>query len=498
MKRFASLLLAILISASAMCLSLSADNPVIQTCFTPDPAPVVFGDTLYFYCGEDSSIDTGFYNMTDWRCFSTNDMANWTDHGILMYAESFEWAQPGTAWAAQCIERNGKYYLYTTVTNDGGRCIGVAVSDSPTGPFVDALGKPLCGPDWSYIDPTVMIDDDGQAWLMFGNPTCYYVKLKEDMITLDGEIQKFDMNPTTFGPTSGDRTSAYGEGPWIYKRNNLYYLVYAAFYGSDGSESMAYSTGPSVTGPWTYRGQIMKTHNCFTTHGGVIDYKGHSYFFYHKVGLPSGGTFKRSACIEEFTYNSDGTIPELFPSDNGVAQLQSFNPYNLTEAETINHCDRVRVESIDERLVCSISGGGYIKVAGVNFAGGATSFEGTFAGKAKGTFEIRLDAVDGEKVGEIAFDGGEKDVFGIHACDISGAAGVHDLYFVYNSNIGPKLSFDSWQFTGDAEGAAADTYIAPPTVSSSGKFEPVVLACAIGAIVIVGAFISVMKRKSEE
>lgn len=496
MKRFASLLLALLISASAMCLSLSADNPIIQTCFTPDPAPVVFGDTLYVYCGEDSSIDTGFYNMTDWRCFSTTDMANWTDHGIMMYSESFEWAQPGTAWAAQCIERNGKYYLYTTVTNDGGRCIGVAVSDSPTGPFVDALGKPLCGPDWSYIDPTVMIDDDGQAYLYFGNPTSYYCKLNEDMISLASPIAEHKMTAEAFGKhPENPASTTYTEGPWLYKRNGIYYLVYASLGIPEG---ISYSTSDSPIGPWKYRGEIMNPYGSTTIHPGIIDYKGHSYFFYHGVLLPNGGWQMRSTAVSEFTYNADGTIPEQFHSEKGVAQIQSFNPYNLTEAETINRCDKVRVESVDGRLVCNISGSGYIKVAGVNFAGGATLFEGTFAGKAKGTFEIRLDAVDGEKVGEIAFDGGEKDVFGIHACDISGAAGVHDLYFVYNSNIGPKLSFDSWQFTGDAEGAAADTYIAPPTASSSGKFEPVVLVCATGAIVIVGAFISVMKRKSEE
>lgn len=494
MKRFASSLLALITALSALCIHINAENPIIQTCFTPDPAPVVFGDTLYLYCGEDSPIDTGFYNMTDWRCFSTTDMVNWTDHGVMMYSEDFKWAQPGTAWAAQCIERGGKYYLYTTVTNDGGRCIGVAVSDSPTGPFVDALGEPLCGPNWDYIDPTVMIDDDGQAYLYFGNPTSYYCKLNKDMISIDGPIAKHEMTSDAFGkhPNNPDMTT-YTEGPWLYKRGGTYYLAYASLGIPEG---ISYSTSNSPTGPWKYRGEIMNPYGSTTIHPGIIDYKGHSYFFYHGVLLPNGGWQMRSTAVSEFKYNSDGTIPEQFHSEKGVAQIQSFNPYNQTEAETINRCDKVRVESADERLVCNISGGGYIKVAGVNFAGGATSFEGVFGGKAKGAFEIRLDSVDGAKVGEISFDGGEKDVFGTHSCGISGAEGIHDIYFVYNSNVGPKLQFDSWKFEGDAAGAAEDSSM--PFTDSSNEFAPLVLVCAVGAIVVVGAFISVIKHKSEE
>lgn len=497
MKRTFSLFLALIAAFSALSISICAENPIIQTCFTPDPAPVVFGDTLYLYCGEDSSVDTGFYNMTDWRCFSTNDMVNWTDHGILMYSESFKWAQPGTAWAAQCIERNGKYYLYTTVTNEGGRCIGVAVADSPTGPFEDALGEPLCGPNWDYIDPTVMIDDDGQAYLYFGNPTSYYCKLNEDMISLASPIAKHDMTTEAFGqhPSNPDMTT-YTEGPWLYKRGNLYYLAYASLGVPEG---ISYSTSDSPVGPWKYRGEIMNPYDSTTIHPGIVDYKGHSYFFYHGILLPNGGWQMRSTAISEFKYNADGTIPLQTHSEKGVDQIQSFNPYNHTEAETINRCEKVKVDySEDGRLVCGISGGGYIRVKGVNFAGGAESFNGVFAGKGTGTFEIRLDAVDGQKIGEIAIDGGEKDVFKTLSCDISGAEGLHDLYFVYQSDVGPKLSFDSWQFTGDAEGAAADTYIAPSTASSSGKFEPVVLVCALGAVIVVGAFISVIKRKSDE
>ncbi len=222
-------------------ISTHADNPAIQTIYSTDPAPMVYNDTVYLYTGRDKD-NSNFYYMPDWHCYSSTDMQNWTDHGMMLSWDSFTWGKEDTAWAAQCIERNGKFYYYVTLENKsgGGRCVGVAVADSPTGPFKDALGKPLIGTNWDYIDPTVFIDDDGQAYLMFGNPTCYYVKLNEDMISYSGTVQAFDMNASSFGPNSS-RASSYGEGPWLYKRNNLYYQSKRSF---PAAAELSKSSGP--------------------------------------------------------------------------------------------------------------------------------------------------------------------------------------------------------------------------------------------------------------
>lgn len=481
MKRLMITLIITALALSAMTVSSYADNPIIQTSFTPDPAPMVYDGVLYVYCGEDSTQDNGFYNMTDWRCFSTTDMVNWTDHGVLMYSESFEWADPGTAWAAQCIERNGKFYLYTTVTNSGGRAIGVAVSDSPTGPFVDAIGGPLCGPNWSYIDPTVMIDDDGQAYLYFGNPTSYYCKLNEDMISIDGEIMEHQMSTEAFGtgPSGG---SAYTEGPWIYKREGIYYLVYASLGVPEG---ISYSISDSPTGPWKYQGEIMEPGDSTTIHPGIIEYKGHDYFFYHGVLLQNGGWNKRSMAVVEFDYKKDGSIPLLKHSEKGVSQLENFDPYRKNEAETINYCEKVRTAEGGEGLVAEIAGDGYIKVAGVDFGGGAETFTASLATSGKGTLEIRLDKPDGKKVGEIAVDKGDKDAFSDYTCEISGAKGVHDLYFVYQSESGPRLRFDNWEFTGNPDGG-----------SGTGALLPIVIAVCAAVIAVVAVIVAVKKKKA--
>lgn len=456
MKRLALYVSSILTAAAVItgitAVPVSADNPICQTAFTPDPAPMVYEDTLYVYTGRDRDGNNDFYYMDGYQVFSTTDMQNWTNHGCIMDKSVFSWAKEDSLWASQCIERNGKFYWYITAENasGGGRVIGVAVGDSPTGPFKDAIGKPLVGPNWDYIDPTVMIDDDGQAWLMFGNPTCYYVKLKEDMITLDGDIKKFDMTKEAFGPSS-KKTSSYGEGPWITKRGNLYYLVYAAFYGSDGGESMGYSTAPSITGPWTYGGQIMKPHNCFTTHGGIIDYKDHSYFFYHKVGIPGGGTFNRSAAVEEFSFNADGSIPLLTMTDEGPEQLEYLNPYRRVEAETICWSEGVKVERNNDgsgACIGYIEPGDYIKLKGVDFREGAETFTVSAASDTSGgKIELHLDSKTGPVVGTVTVSGtGGWQKWEEVSGTVKGAEGVHDLYLVFNGDSDFLFNVDWWQF----------------------------------------------------
>jgi arabinoxylan arabinofuranohydrolase len=215
-------------------------NPVIQTIYTADPAPVVHGGTLYLYTSHDEDqLVKNFFTMKDWRCFSTTDMVNWTAHGAVASLYDFKWANSGWgggfengAWAVQGIERDGKWYLYCPLQ---GRGIGVLVADNPLGPFTDPIGKPLIGGKYDSIDPTVFIDDNGQAYLCWGNPRCWYVKLNKDMISYDTSIGDQglvvqDMTVEAFGKRSkqdAQRATTYEEGPWLYKRNGIYYLFFA-------------------------------------------------------------------------------------------------------------------------------------------------------------------------------------------------------------------------------------------------------------------------------
>lgn len=446
---------------SGTAIAASADNPIIQTCFTTDPAPMVHNDTLYVYTGHDEN-GADFFWMQEWRVYSTTDMVNWTDHGSPLAIEDFEWGDD-RAWAPQCVERNGKFYFYVPLHSklSGTMAIGVAVGDTPTGPFKDAIGRPLVDGSWDYIDPTVFIDDDGQAYLYWGNPEIYYVKLNPDMISFDGDVNKVEQTVEGFGaPGPKSRVEGekyadnYTEGPWIQKHNGKYYLIYAA---GGVPEHISYSMSDSPVGPWKYMGEIMPLYESgsFTNHSGAIDYKGKSYFFYHTGKLPGGGGFARSVAVEEFKYNPDGTIPRILPTDKGPAAIGTFDPMRRVEAETMAWSKGVATEPNGRTgvYVSEIHDGDFIKVANVNFGSGAPAMFGASVASALrgGTIEVRLDSPEGDLVAklDVPGTGGWEEWRYIETPALMEAPGVHDLYFVFRGRKGPKLfNFDYWIFRG--------------------------------------------------
>lgn len=435
----------------------NAQNPIIQTCYTADPAPMVYNDTVYVYTShdEDETVNN-FFTMIDWHCYSSTDMVNWTDRGKVASLKNFSWLKKENgAWAPQCISRNGKFYLYVPIHGEG---ISVLVANSPAGPFCDVLGKRLIDSDhvWNDIDPTVFIDDDGQAYLFWGNPSVFYVKLNEDMVSYNHNIGNngivpVEMAPEAFG-TGKDRNgkpgTLYVEGPWIYKRSKLFYLVYAA---AGIPENIAYSTAPSAEGPWTYKGFIMERAPklAFTNHSGIVDYKGNSYFFYHSEALPGGGGFRRSVCVEQFKYHADGSIPVIEPTPEGVKEsVSSLNPFKKTEAETIGWSEGVKTASDANGniYVTKIGNNDLIKVREVNFGKGARFFEAQMASATSGgKIEIRIDSPEGQLLGicTVLNTGGWLK-WTVQSCKLKKVKGIHDLYFVFRGGNGDLFNFDWW------------------------------------------------------
>lgn len=294
--------------------ALHATNPIITNVYTADPAALVYKDTVYLYTGNDIAPDrVESYRMSRWLCYSSTNMVDWTPHGSPLAVTNFAWAK-ADAWAGQVIERAGKFYWYAPVEHATihGKAIGVAVADRPTGPFVDARGSALITNDqttatkisWDDIDPTVWIDDDGQAYLFWGNTKCYYAKLQENMTELAGPIQVVDV-------------PHYEEAPWIHKYHGLFYLSYASGF----PEKTAYATSPNLNGPWTYRGLVGElAGNSNTAHQSIIEFKGQWYFIYHNGGLQRGGSsFHRSVCVDYLYYNPDGTMQRVIQTTEGVS-----------------------------------------------------------------------------------------------------------------------------------------------------------------------------------
>ncbi|MFC4614433.1 family 43 glycosylhydrolase [Cellulomonas algicola] len=425
-----------------------ADNPIVQHLYTADPAPLVHDGRVYLYTGHDED-GSSYFTMRDWRVFSSTDMVNWTDHGSPMSLATFSWAD-ADAWAGQVVERNGKFYWYVPVRqrSTGQRVIGVGVADSPTGPFRDAIGRPLVGN--GEIDPTVLVDDDGQAYLYWGNPRLWYVRLNADMVSYSGSPTQIPLTTAGFGTRTGDanRPTLYEEGPWVYKRGGTYYNVFAA---RCCSEFIGYSTAPGPTGPWTYRGTVMPTQgSSFTNHPGVIDYKGGSYFFYHNGALPGGGGYTRSVAVEKFTYNADGSIPTITMTTTGAPQVGTLDPYVRQEAETIAWGSGIETEPSSQggMNVGWIENGDYVKVKGVAFGTGATSFSARVASATSGgRIEVRLDGTGGPVVATCTVGGtGGWQSWTTTTCPVTGATGTHDLYLRFAGGSGTLFNVDWWQF----------------------------------------------------
>jgi hypothetical protein len=429
---------------------------------------MVHDGRLYLYTTHDEDVTVdNFFTMNDWRVYSTQDVVNWTDHGSPLHYHDFTWAR-GSAWAGQVVARNDKFYFYVPmVQKNGANAIGVAISDSPIGPFKDPIGTPLVTSDCGDIDPTVFIDDDEQAYLYWGNPNLCYVKLNRDMTSYAGAVVRVAMNTASFGVRAdSDRPTSYEEGPWFYKREGRYYMVYP---GGPLPEHIAYSTSDSPTGPWTYKSVIMPAAGAsFTNHPGVVDFGGKSLFFYHNGALPGGGGFKRSVSVEEFTYGTDGSIPRLRMTEGGATATASLNPFEQVEAETIAWNSGVETEVCSEggMNVTSIDTGDHIKIKGVDFGAGATTFAVRIAAASNsGAIALRLDGAQGTQFGSCAVTStGGAATWATQSCEVAGAQGKHDLFLVFT---GGGFKFNWWKFSGPGAAPATTGTQGPATGTSA-------------------------------
>jgi hypothetical protein len=280
--------------------------------FNADPNIVRFGDTYYIYATTD-----GFdgWSSSTFKTWSSKNLVDWTEHGtILDLGPDVSWAD-GQAWAPSAIEKNGKYYFYFSANGN----IGVAVGDSPTGPFVDS-GKPLVArADYGgaqQIDPAVFTDDDGQSYLYWGNGTAYVVPLNDDMTSYDVSRRK-TMNGLT----------DFREGLFMTKRAGTYYLSWSIDDTRSPDYRVGYATGSSPTGPWTSKGEILtkdaKLGILGTGHHSIVQVPGTDdwYIVYHRFGIPGGDGMHRETTIDRLYFRPDGTIEKVVPTLGGVAPL---------------------------------------------------------------------------------------------------------------------------------------------------------------------------------
>jgi beta-xylosidase len=428
----------------ALCVGpLKAENPIVQTSYTADAASLVYKGRFYVYVGRDEASPTGrWFSMREWRVYSSADMVNWTDHGPVLRTTDFSWSS-GDAWASQCVYDKGKFYWYISTSHKtkGGKAVGVAVGDSPLGPFKDLRGEALITTDmtpkqgdFDDIDPTVYIDPKGQAYMYWGNGKCKYVKLTDDRMHFSGNIEYAAV-------------PKFGEAPWLQQINRKYYLSYS----SSSPSTIEYCTGDSPVGPWTYENRILNVvENCPTSHQAISFFKGHWYLVYHNGALPGGNGFRRSVCIDEFVLGSDGKIPLVTPTREGVKPVGQLNPFTRVEAETMAWSVGLETatDGANGVYLTAIHASDYLKLRSVNFKKNPSAFVANVASQTQGgSIELHVDALDGPLLGTCLVPDTQgplawRDV----TCPVTPVKGVHDLYLVFKGGEGPLFQFNYWKF----------------------------------------------------
>ena len=389
--------------------TISAQNPIIRDQFTADPSTRIFNGKVYLFPSHDIKAPEGKNLRKDWFCmadyhvFSSENLTDWTDHGVIVSQEKVPWVDSTTysMWAPDCVERNGKYYFYfpankNTAGPNGrkGFGIGVAVADKPEGPYIPQP-EPIQG--IFGIDPNILIDKDGQAYIYYSMGNIFVAKLKENMLELDSEPVAIPDLPS----------KGLKEGPWVFERNGIYYLTFP--HVENKIERLEYAMGNSPMGPFKMTGVIMDESplNCWTNHQSFLEKDGQWYLFYHQNEMSPKFDKNRSACIDSMFFNADGTIQKVTPTFRGVG---------FTNANGIIEIDRYSAKSENGTAIALLdtintfagwkaildSKNAWIQYNSVDFGTKKIKSVQVNASSAEGgILEIHLDKVDGPLLSKI-------------------------------------------------------------------------------------------------
>ncbi len=427
-------------------------NPLIYQKYTADPTACWFNNRMYIYCSHDQTGATG-YNISDVTLISSDDLVNWTDEGEPVKAPAnASWA--GLTYAPACAYRNGYYYVYF---GNGGGSIGVVRGTSPSGPFTDPLGHamitgstPGCSGMTYIFDPAALIDDDGQAYLYFGGGgvgNARVIKLNSDMISVNGSAVTINA-PRFF------------EDSMITKYNGTYYYSYSTDFSASPAASIDYMTSSNPMTGFTHRGTVLfnPPNNCGNNnHHSIVNIGSNYYISYHDRSLSNSklgncnGIYQRSVCLDRLYFNSDGTIAVVTPTTAGVSALKNQTPYTTMKSVTMAKESGIQTETCSEGGldVTNIQNGYWIQVRNLDFGSGASAFNARVASAGSGgNIQIRLDSTTGTIVGTCAVTGsGGAQTWKTVSCAVTGATGLHDVFFVFTGGSGTLFNFEWYSFT---------------------------------------------------
>ena len=326
-------LLVLVLSGLFFVHSALATNPIIMDQFTADPTARVFEGEVYLYPSHDIPVPAGsgarsnWFCMEDYHVFSSSNLVDWTDHGVICNQTNVPWLTRHNfdMWAPDCVFKDGTYYFYFPV---GGR-IGVATSEKPYGPW-KVVDQPVTGV--RGIDPCVLLDDDGSAYLFTAAGGISVSKLKSNMVETETRPQRIANLPRP----------GLIEGPFAFKRNGIYYLTYPHAVtdatGHQGAERLEYSISTNVFGPYIWTGVITDTNasGCWTEHHSIVQYQGQWYLFYHDNQLSPNFDKNRSVRIDYLHFNDDGTIEKVIPTLRGVGIVDAKSKIQIDRHSDIS------------------------------------------------------------------------------------------------------------------------------------------------------------------
>ena len=340
MKRFILPVAALLLSCG-----LFAQNPVIKGLYSADPTARVFNGKVYLFPSHDiiSPVEPErkWFCMEDYHVFSSEDLVNWTDHGVILDQKNVPWGNPEgySMWAPDCVEKDGKYYFYFPNASKGrGFAVGVAIADRPEGPYVP---QPNSIEGINGIDPCVLQASDGNAYIFWGNGRC--AKLKPNMIELADDNPKTTMK---WGNREMEMIgvnclqglpSRQAEGPFAFEKDGNFYLTYP--YVKENTEVLAYAMSKSPMGPYEYKGIIMERsqNECWTNHHSIVNYKGQWYLFYHHNDYSPNFDKNRSVRIDKISFLPDGTIEQVTPTLRGVGETKATDHIQMDRYSAVYH-----------------------------------------------------------------------------------------------------------------------------------------------------------------
>lgn len=423
---------------------LNAQNPIVPAgIYIADPSAHVWGDgKMYIYGSNDESQK--YYCSWTHHVLSSSDLLKWelTKDVFSSKGENDQVSSnDDLLFAPDCQYKNGTYYLYYCQPSNT-EAEGVATSNSPLGPFVD--GRRIDTKGISEIDPCVFIDDDGQAYYIWGQFSAKVAKLKPNMTEID--LSTIQDSVIT------EKEHFFHEGGYMVKRNGIYYFTYAHMGRANMPTCIGYSTSRSPMGPFKYGGVIIDNSHCdpgnWNNHGSIVEFKGRWYVFYHRATHNSN--MMRKACIEPISFNPDGSINEVEMTTQGAAgPLKATNRLEAEQACLLFGNTRIQLFSPDQEELGGIRNGDKVAYKYLNFESGTNGFEITVApGKNGGTIELALDQPWHPAIGKIQVPSvsGEKKWIKLN-CDVKKTKGVHALWLRFSGADSDLFDIDSFKFT---------------------------------------------------